>query len=320
MKFFQTACLFMARQCYTYRLLPTHTVCYAPPTKQPRLQISAGVTAITPRCHIRPSNEKTMSRIQQTFSALNGAKALIPYITVGDPDTRTTLALMHSLVANGADILELGVPFSDPMADGPTIQRAAERALANQVSLGDVLDVVRAFRETDDTTPVVLMGYLNPVHKMGYAAFAKAAAQAGVDGVLTVDSPVETIAPLQHELNACGIDCIFLIAPTTTETRIQTIAKLAGGFVYYVSLRGVTGAASLDTEEVSRKIELLRKYIDIPIGVGFGINDADSARKIGAVADAVIVGSRIVKTIEDNAGQEAQAVGALAKELKEAIR
>ncbi|QEY24417.1 tryptophan synthase subunit alpha [Neisseria animalis] len=261
-----------------------------------------------------------MSRIQQTFQTLNGAKALIPYITVGDPDTQTTLALMHSLVENGADILELGVPFSDPMADGPTIQRAAERALANGVSLADVLEVVRQFRQSNDTTPVVLMGYLNPVHKMGYARFAQAAAEAGVDGVLTVDSPVETIAPLQSELQANGLDCIFLIAPTTTEERIRTIAEMAGGFVYYVSLRGVTGAASLDTEEVSRKIELLRKYISIPIGVGFGIHDAQSARKIGAVADAVIVGSRIVKTIEDNAGNEAGAVGALVGELKAAIR
>ena len=261
-----------------------------------------------------------MSRIQQTFSALNGAKALIPYITVGDPNLETTLALMHSLVANGADILELGVPFSDPMADGPTIQRAAERALANHVSLHDVLETVRLFRQTNDKTPIVLRGYLNPVHKMGYQAFAQAAADAGVDGVLTVDSPVETITPLHDSLKAQGIDCIFLIAPTTTEERIQTIAKVAGGFVYYVSLKGVTGAASLDTEEVSRKIELLRKYIDIPIGVGFGINNAESARKIGAVADAVIVGSRIVKEIESQAGSEAEAVGVLVKELKDAIR
>ena len=261
-----------------------------------------------------------MSRIQQTFSALNGAKALIPYITVGDPNLETTLALMHSLVANGADILELGVPFSDPMADGPTIQRAAERALANQVSLHDVLETVRLFRQTNDKTPVVLMGYLNPVHKMGYQVFAQAAADAGVDGVLTVDSPVETITPLHDSLKAQGIDCIFLIAPTTTEERIQTIAKVAGGFVYYVSLKGVTGAASLDTEEVSRKIELLRKYIDIPIGVGFGINNAENARKIGAVADAVIVGSRIVKEIESHAGSEAEVVGVLVKELKDAIR
>ncbi|PSJ79971.1 tryptophan synthase subunit alpha [Neisseria iguanae] len=261
-----------------------------------------------------------MSRIQQTFADLKGDKALIPYITVGDPDTDITLALMHSLVGNGADILELGVPFSDPMADGPTIQRAAERALKNHVSLKDVLAVVRRFREKNTATPVVLMGYLNPIHKMGYEAFAHAAAEAGVDGVLTVDSPIETIGPLQKNLESRGIDCIFLIAPSTTEQRIQTIANLAGGFVYYVSLKGVTGAASLDTDEVSRKIELLRKYIDIPIGVGFGINNTESARKISAVADAVIVGSRIVKEIEDNPGREAKAVGLLAQELKNAIR
>lgn len=261
-----------------------------------------------------------MSRIQQTFAALDGAKALIPYITVGDPNLDTTLALMHSLVENGADILELGVPFSDPMADGPTIQRAAERALANKVSLNDVLNIVRRFRETNGNTPVVLMGYLNPIHKMGYQAFAQAAAEAGVDGVLTVDSPVETITPLHDELKARGIDCIFLIAPTTTEERIRSIAAVAGGFVYYVSLKGVTGAASLDTDEVSRKIEFLRKYISLPIGVGFGINNAESARKIGKVADAVIVGSRIVEEIENNAGREAEAVGALVKELKDAVK
>lgn len=261
-----------------------------------------------------------MSRIQQTFQALNGEKALIPYITAGDPDIRTTLAVMHGLVANGADLLELGVPFSDPMADGPTIQRAAERALAKGVSLNDVLAVVREFRQTDQTTPVVLMGYLNPIHKMGYETFARAAAEAGVDGVLTVDSPVETISTLHDALKQNGIDCIFLIAPTTTEERIRTIAQHAGGFVYYVSLKGVTGSSQLDTEAVSRKIEVLRKYISIPIGVGFGISNAESAREIAAVADAVIVGSRIVKEIENSAGREAEAVGALAKELKDAIR
>ena len=241
------------------------------------------------------------------------------YITAGDPDLRTTLSLMHSLAANGADILELGIPFSDPMADGPTIQRAAERALAQGVSLKDVLALVAEFRQSNDATPVVLMGYLNPVHKMGYTAFAQAAAAAGVDGVLTVDSPVETIAPLHEALKQQGIDCIFLVAPTTTEARIQTIASLASGFVYYVSLKGVTGSAQLDTEAVSRKIELLRKHIDIPIGVGFGISDAESARKIAAVADAVIVGSRIVNEIERNPGNEAAAAGALAKTLKNAI-
>lgn len=261
-----------------------------------------------------------MSRIQTTFQALNGAKALIPYITVGDPNLDTTLALMHSMVANGADIIELGVPFSDPMADGPTIQRAAERALQQNVSLQNVLNVVREFRTQNNNTPVVLMGYLNPVHKMGYETFACAAAAAGIDGVLTVDSPVETIAPLHEALKQQGLDCIFLIAPTTTEARIRTIAALASGFVYYVSLKGVTGSAQLDTEAVSRKIAILRQHISLPIGVGFGINNAESARKIGAVADAVIVGSRIVQEIESNTGNEAAAVGALVQSLKDAIR
>ena len=261
-----------------------------------------------------------MSRIQTTFEQLNGSKALVSYITAGDPDLRTTLLLMHSLAANGADIIELGIPFSDPMADGPTIQRAAERALAQGVSLKDVLALVAEFRQSNDAMPVVLMGYLNPVHKMGYTAFAQAAAAAGVDGVLTVDSPVETIAPLHEALKQQGIDCIFLVAPTTTEARIQTIASLASGFVYYVSLKGVTGSAQLDTEAVSRKIELLRKHIDIPIGVGFGISDAESARKIAAVADAVIVGSRLVQAIEDNPQQETTAVAAIVKELNQAVQ
>ncbi|MFC3873853.1 tryptophan synthase subunit alpha [Neisseria musculi] len=260
-----------------------------------------------------------MSRIQQTFNALGNNKALIPYITAGDPDLGTTLAIMHSMVANGADLIELGVPFSDPMADGPTIQRAAERALAQGVSLKDVLEVVRGFRQTNPTTPVVLMGYLNPVHKMGYAQFARAAAEAGVDGVLTVDSPIETIAPLHHALRQNGLDCIFLAAPTTGEARMAAIGRLAGGFVYYVSLKGVTGSAQLDTEAVSRKIKILRKYTDLPIGVGFGISNAENAGKTAAVADAVIVGSRIVQEIKNNAGREAEAVGALVKQLKNAV-
>lgn len=263
--------------------------------------------------------EIKMSRIQQTFAALNGAKALIPYITVGDPNLDTTLALMHSLVENGADILELGVPFSDPMADGPTIQRAAERALANKVSLNDVLNIVRRFRETNGNTPVVLMGYLNPIHKMGYQAFAQAAAEAGVDGVLTVDSPVETITPLHDELKARGIDCIFLIAPTTTPERIAAIAEKASGFIYYVSLKGVTGSARLDTEAVARQIALLRQYTDLPIGVGFGIRDAQSAAQIAQVADAVIVGSRIVQEIEKQPAQAVCAVADLVRELKAAV-
>lgn len=260
-----------------------------------------------------------MSRIAATFARLNGQAALIPYITVGDPDLPTTLNLMHALAAAGADIIELGVPFSDPMADGPTIQRAVERALANKVSLSDVLATVRRFRETDQDTAVVLMGYLNPVHKMGYAEFAQAAAAAGVDGVLTVDNPIETAAPLHQELRRCGLDTIFLVAPTTSEERMAAIAELAGGFVYYVSLKGVTGSARLNTEEVADKLAVLRRHIRIPIGVGFGIHDAPSAAAIAQVADAVIVGSRLVGEIEANPGREAEAAAALIRSLKAAL-
>lgn len=260
-----------------------------------------------------------MSRIQQTFANLAQRKALIPYITVGDPNLATTLQLMHSMVENGADILELGVPFSDPMADGATIQRAVERALANGVSLRDVLNTVAQFRQTNQHTPVVLMGYLNPIHKMGYATFAQAAADAGVDGVLTVDSPIETISSLHAELKSRGVDCIFLVAPTTTEQRVAQIAQLASGFVYYVSLKGVTGSAKLDTQAVAEKLAMLRQHIHIPIGVGFGISDAASAAQIAQVADAVIVGSKIVQTVESNPNHETEAVGQLVRELKNAI-
>lgn len=260
-----------------------------------------------------------MNRIAQTFQALNGKKALIAYLTAGDPDTATTLAAMHSLAANGADILELGIPFSDPMADGPTIQRAAERALAGGTTLRDVLDTVCRFRETDSRTPVVLMGYLNPIHKMGYEPFAQAAAQAGADGVLAVDAPVENINPLQDALARHGLDTIFLIAPTTSEERAAAIGKRARGFVYYVSLKGVTGSAKLDADAVAAKVTALKKHISLPIGVGFGISDAASAAKIAAAADAVIVGSRIVKEMEANPGREASAVGELARQLKAAI-
>lgn len=260
-----------------------------------------------------------MNRIEQTFTQLGKQKALITYITAGDPNLASTLNIMHSLVANGADIIELGIPFSDPMADGPTIQRAAQRALENNVSLKDVLQLVHQFRQDNQHTPIVLMGYLNPVHKMGYRAFAQAAQQAGVDGVLSVDNPIETAAELENELKQVGICSIFLVAPTTSQARIAAIAKHASGFIYYVSLKGVTGSAQLDTQAVADKIALLRQYINLPIGVGFGISDADSAQKIAHVADAVIVGSRIVQEIERQPHNEARAAGDLVKELKDAL-
>ncbi|XXQ67486.1 tryptophan synthase subunit alpha [Neisseriaceae bacterium B1] len=261
-----------------------------------------------------------MSKIAQTFANLGKQKALITYITAGDPSRDETLNIMYALADNGADIIELGVPFSDPMADGPTIQRAVERALAQNVSLKDVLEIVRRFRERNQKTPVVLMGYLNPIHKMGYETFAQAAADAGVDGVLTVDNPIETAAPLQNALKQYNIDSIFLTAPTTTESRMQAITPHAGGFLYYVSLKGVTGSATLDIDAVADKIAVLRQHIQLPIGVGFGISDAQSAQKIAAIADAVIVGSRLVQEIEQNQGKKAQAVGKLVRELKAAVQ
>ncbi len=241
-----------------------------------------------------------MSRIAATFEKLKseGKKALIPFITAGDPGKGYTLPLMHALVDAGADIIELGVPFSDPMADGPVIQRASERALANKVGLKDVLVMVAEFRKANSTTPVVLMGYANPVERMGYEAFSIAAKDAGVDGVLTVDIPPEEAGGVADVFKAHGLDPIFLLSPTTPESRVEEVVRAAGGFVYYVSLKGVTGAANLDTEEVARKIAMIRRHCALPVGVGFGIRDAQTAEAIARIADAVVVGSRIVNEIE----------------------
>lgn len=247
-----------------------------------------------------------MSRIHSRFESLQaeGRKALIPYLAAGDPDLDTTLGLMHALVAAGADILELGVPFSDPSSDGPVIQRAVERALARGTGLRDVLTLVSRFREEDQATPIVLMGYLNPVERMGCRPFARAAAQAGVDGVLTVDMPPEEAHELLEALKGAQLDTIFLVAPTTREERARRICALSSGYVYYVSLKGVTGAAHLDVDSVARHLEQLRGYTDLPLGVGFGIKDPESAARIAAVADAVVVGSALVNRIAElKAGQ-----------------
>ena len=265
-----------------------------------------------------------MNRISKCFEALKAAnkKALIPYITAGDPDPGDTVPLAHALVKAGANILELGVPFSDPMADGPVIQRASERALAHHVSLHNVLDMVREFREQDRDTPVVLMGYLNPVEVMGYEAFARAAADAGVDGVLTVDMPPEEASSLSEALVAHGIDPIYLLAPTTDEARIKKICDAARGYVYYVSLKGVTGAASLDVAAVSDKIGQIRKQTQLPIGVGFGIKDASTASAIAETADAVVVGSALIKIIEQQMSNHAamiEQVSALVASMRAAI-
>lgn len=241
-----------------------------------------------------------MSRIAACFQALQaqGKKALIPYITAGDPHPSITVPLMHSMVEAGASIIELGVPFSDPMADGPTIQLAHERALVHHTSLTNILAMVEVFRQTNQSTPVVLMGYLNPIEIMGYEAFAQAAQAAGVDGVLTVDLPPEegkTVLPL---FKAHGLDPIFLVAPTTPRLRMQAIAEAASGFIYYVSLKGVTGANTLDTAEVAARLAQMRAYTSLPLGVGFGIKDAATAAAIGQVADAVVVGSALIKQVE----------------------
>lgn len=241
-----------------------------------------------------------MSRIAQRFAELRlaGRKGLIPFVTAGDPNPDVTVPLLHALVAAGADIIELGVPFSDPMADGPVIQHASERALLHHVSLRRVLGMVREFRRTDRETPIVLMGYLNPVEVMGYETFAASAAEAGVDGVLTVDLPPEEGGEFLAALRPHGIDPIFLLAPTTTPERMERICRAAGGFVYYVSVKGVTGASHLDTGGVEARLAEVRRHTSLPIGVGFGIRDPESAARIAGVADAVIVGSALVSRIE----------------------
>lgn len=248
-----------------------------------------------------------MNRIDSTFAQLRaaGRTALIPYVTTGDPSLAATRPVMDALVGAGADIIELGVPFSDPMADGPVIQRASERALAQHVTLADVLAVVADFRRTDTTTPVVLMGYANPIEAMGIAAFAQRAQAAGVDGVLVVDYPPEEAAEFAALMDTHAIAPIFLLAPTTPESRIAAVARLARGYVYYVSLKGVTGAGHLDTSEVARKLAEIRRHVALPVGVGFGIRDTASAQAIAVHADAVVIGSRIIQEMEGGAQADA---------------
>jgi tryptophan synthase alpha chain len=242
-----------------------------------------------------------MSRIASTFSALaaQNKTGLIPFITAGDPRPELTVPLMHALVAGGADVIELGVPFSDPMAEGPVIQRACERALKQGIGMQDVLGFVREFRKDNTTTPVVLMGYANPIERMGQNAFVKAAKDAGADGAIVVDYPPEECEEFAHSMRANGLDLIFLLAPTSTQERIAQVARVGSGFSYYVSLKGVTGAGNIDTEEVSQRIAAIRQHVKLPIGVGFGIRDQATARAVAAVADAVVIGSRIIQILEN---------------------
>jgi tryptophan synthase alpha chain len=243
-----------------------------------------------------------MSRIASTFTKLKAdrRKALIPFITAGDPNLEMTVPLMCALVEAGADIIELGVPFSDPMADGPTIQRSSERALKRHTNLRAVLNVVTRFRAVDDSTPVVLMGYANPIEAMGYERFAHDAAEAGVDGVLVVDYPPEEGSELLAQLKARGIDSIYLLAPTSEDLRMEEVGRAASGYIYYVSLKGVTGSAALDLQEIGRKIPRIRSHINLPVGVGFGIRDGATARAVAQFSDAVVIGSRLVQEIEES--------------------
>jgi tryptophan synthase alpha chain len=241
-----------------------------------------------------------LNRIDVTFAKLKqtGRTALIPYVTVGDPSLAAMPGILDAVAAAGADVIELGVPFSDPMADGPVIQRASERALAHHVGLRDVLSVVQAFRTRDRTTPIVLMGYANPIEAMGETLFVERAAAAGVDGVLVVDYPPEEAMDFSQLLRSREIAPIFLVSPTTPDARITAVAAQGRGYVYYVSLKGVTGAGHLDTGEVARRLADIRRRVEIPVGVGFGIRDAASAQAIAAHADAIVIGSRIIEEIE----------------------
>lgn len=238
----------------------------------------------------------SIAKITSAFEQASSQRraALIPYIAAGNPLPESTVPLMHQLVAAGADVIELGVPFSDPMADGPIIQRAAEHAIAQGVGLKDVLKVVAEFRQTDEQTPIVLMGYANPIERMGQEAFVQRAADAGVDGVLVVDYPPEEASQFVELLAKHDMAPIFLLAPTSTDERVAAVGKLAKGYVYYVSLRGVTGAGHLDTDEVASQLAKIRQHVTIPVGVGFGIGDAQTASRVAEVADAVVIGSKLI--------------------------
>jgi tryptophan synthase alpha chain len=248
-----------------------------------------------------------MSRIEQTFTALkaDNKTALVTFITAGDPGPELTVPLMHALVEGGANVLELGVPFSDPMAEGPVIQRACERALKFNVGLKDVFGFVREFRKNDPDTPVVLMGYANPIERIGQTEFIRCAKEAGADGAIVVDYPPEECAAFATAMRDNGLDLIFLLAPTSTTERVKQVAQYGGGFSYYVSLKGVTGAGTIDTADVARRVAAIREHVKLPIGVGFGIRDGATARAVAEVADAVVIGSRIIQEIENSPPDQA---------------
>lgn len=262
-----------------------------------------------------------MSRLAERFAELKNTSrtALIPYVMAADPVPEITLPLMHAMVEAGADVIELGAPFSDPMADGPVIQAAAERSLKHNTSLHDIFALVTRFRQTDNKTPIIMMGYLNPIEVMGYDSFAGQAAACGIDGVITVDIPPVEAEDYVPALKSQGLDPVFLLAPTSTEQRIKDLADLASGFVYYVSLKGVTGASTLDVSSVQSKVEEIKKFIDLPIGVGFGISDAESAANVAACSDAVVVGSAIVKKMTLNDGKTEEERTTIIKEISDIL-
>lgn len=263
-----------------------------------------------------------MSRIAPTFSALKAQNktGLVTFITAGDPGPELTVPLMHALVEGGANVLELGVPFSDPMAEGPVIQRACERALQFNIGLKDVFGFVRQFREKDQTTPVVLMGYANPIERIGQQEFIRCAKEAGADGAIVVDYPPEECADFATAMREADLDLIFLLAPTSTVERVKQVARHGGGFSYYVSLKGVTGSGAIDTEDVARRVNAIREHVKLPIGVGFGIRDGATAKAVAEVADAVVIGSRIIQEIEATPKDQAvDAVRAFTTSIRTAL-
>jgi tryptophan synthase alpha chain len=262
------------------------------------------------------------SRIATCFAALKaqGRKALIPYITVGHPHKSVTLACMHALVAAGSDVIELGIPFSDPMADGPVIQKAGDCALAQGIGLVDVLDFVRQFRQTNNTTPIVLMGYANPIECMGIDQFIASAQKVGVDGVLVVDAPPEEYREFSVKLRAHGMDPIYLLAPTSTDARIKEVAAAASGYVYYVSLKGITGAGNIDLADVAYRVGKVKAATGLPVGVGFGIRDGQTARSISEHADAVVIGTRLIQELENGSVETSAArLGSFVQGIRQAM-
>lgn len=267
----------------------------------------------------------SIKRIDDAFARAGKRAALVPYITCGDPSAEATLKIMHEMVKGGVDVIELGVPFSDPMADGKVIQLATERAIANGMTLSGVIEVVRKFRKDDQVTPVVFMGYANPIEAMGWEKFTKDAAEAGVDGALIVDYPPEEFDKVAPYFEAADLAPIFLIAPTSTDERIKKVGEIAKGYVYYVSLKGVTGSAALDTEDVKKKVQNIKRFVDIPVGVGFGIRDVESACAIASVADAVVIGSKLITVMQEaiegqDEARHAELAGASAGEWLASIR